>query len=93
MRNLMNKCATVGRAIFNPLRGLSLALCLLVLAGLGNVMQAVESVTIPSTGVDFPGYIAAAATALGLVIAAVVGVYFAFQIIKAGMAWSRRAIK
>ena len=44
-------------------------------------------VTIPDSGVDMPGYIAAAGLALGAIVTAAVGVYFAYWGINKGLKW------
>lgn len=87
MRNLTQN-------IFDRLRAgrVARAGALIVSGAVVATAQAAESVTIPPTGVDVPGYITAAITALGLVVAAVIGGYFAFLIIKKGMRWAGRAL-
>ena len=47
-------------------------------------------VTIPDSGVDMPGYIAAAGLALGTIVTAAIGVYFAYWGIKEGLKWMRK---
>ena len=51
------------------------------------------AVTIPDTGIDMSGYVQAAILLIGGVVAAVVGGYFAFLGIKAGMAWAGKALR
>ena len=50
------------------------------------------AVVIPSSGVDMPGYVEAAVLAIGGVLAAVVGGYFAILLVKKGMAWAGKAL-
>lgn len=70
------------------LKNLSLALLLSVLATVSA--PAVE--VIPTTGVEVDGWITAAITAMGGVVAVAVGGYFAFLIIKRALRWAGRAI-
>jgi len=53
---------------------------------------ATGGVTLPSTGIDVAEYVTAAITALGVVLAAVVGGYFAFLLIKKAMRWAGKAL-
>lgn len=53
---------------------------------------ATGGVTLPSTGIDVGEYVTAAITALGVVLAAVVGGYFAFLLIKKAMRWAGKAL-
>jgi hypothetical protein len=49
-------------------------------------------VTIPTTGIDVAGYVTAAITALGGVVAVVIGGFFAWLIIKKAVGWAGRAL-
>lgn len=51
-----------------------------------------QAVVIPDTGADVSGYITAAITAMGAVIAVVIGGYFAFLIIRKALKWAGRAL-
>ncbi len=46
-------------------------------------------VTLPDSGVDTGAYVTAAITALGAIIAVVVGGFFAFLLIRKGIKWAR----
>jgi hypothetical protein len=48
-------------------------------------------VTLPETGVDVAGAITALITAVGAVVSVAVLGYFAFLLVRKGMAWGRRA--
>lgn len=48
-----------------------------------------DAVTLPETGVDIAKYATAAITALGAVVAVVVGGTIAFLLIRAGIRWIR----
>ena len=54
---------------------------------LANV-PAVAQVTLPDPGVDVADYVTLAIAALGVTVAAVVGGYIAFLIIRKGMRWA-----
>lgn len=66
----------------------------LVLAALAVVSLtgslAHATVTLPDTGADPAGLVGAAITAIGAIIAVVVGGYFAFLVIKKAMTWAKR---
>lgn len=53
---------------------------------------ATGGVTLPSTGIDVGEYVTAAITALGSVLAVVVGGYFAFLLVKKALRWAGRAM-
>lgn len=57
-----------------------------------QVASAADPVTLPDTGVDVAGYVTALITALGVVVAAVLGGYAAFLLIKKAMRWLSRAL-
>lgn len=61
--------------------------------GLESVANATDPVTLPTTGVDLPGHITAAITAMGSVVVVVVGGFFAFMIIRKGLQWARGALR
>lgn len=61
--------------------------------GLASVAQATDPITLPTTGVDLPGHVTAAITAMGSVVVVVVGGYFAFLIIRKGLQWARGALR
>jgi hypothetical protein len=50
-----------------------------------------QGVTLPDTGVDVEGAITALITAVGSVVSVAVLGYFAFLLVRKGMAWGRRA--
>jgi hypothetical protein len=89
MRNFFIK-HTAALAVFShsTLGRLSSALALVVTA----TVTSSAAVTIPDSGVDMPGYVTAAILAIGGVMAAVVGGYFAFLLIKKGMSWAGKAL-
>lgn len=49
-------------------------------------------VTLPDTGINMSSYVTAGITAIGAVIAVVIGGYFAFLLIRKGMKWAGRAL-
>jgi hypothetical protein len=53
---------------------------------------ATGGVTLPTTGIDVAEYVTAAITGLGVVLAAVVGGYFAFLLVKKGLKWAGKAL-
>ncbi len=57
--------------------------------GFESVANATDPITLPTTGVDLPGHITAAITAMGSVVVVVVGGFFAFMIIRKGLQWAR----
>lgn len=63
-------------------------MALLALAFVG--VDAMAQVTLPSTGIVFADYIAAAVTLIGVGVAAVVGAYFAFKAVKIFLRWAGR---
>jgi hypothetical protein len=69
--------------------------CLVTLAVLGwaGIASATDPITLPTTGVDLPGHVTAAITAMGSVVVVVVGGYFAFLIIRKGLQWARGALR
>ena len=48
-----------------------------------------DPITLPQTGVDIAGYATAAITALGAIVAVVVGGIIAYQLVRAGIRWIR----
>jgi len=58
----------------------------------GTLASATTTVSIPDTGIDVAGYVTAAITAVGAVIAVCVGGYFAFLVIKKAIRWAGRAL-
>lgn len=82
--------AAVGRSAASTGRGLAMLGGLLA-ATFGFGSHASAAITLPATGVDLPGHITAATTALGVVVVAAVGAWFAFWVIKAGLSYARRA--
>jgi hypothetical protein len=61
--------------------------------GFESVANATDPITLPTTGVDLPGHITAAITAMGSVVVVVVGGFFAFMIIRKGLQWARGALR
>lgn len=63
--------------------------------GVSSVAWATDPppITLPDSGVDLPGHITAAITAMGSVVVVVVGGYFAFLIIRKGLQWARGALR
>ncbi len=57
---------------------------------LSLVSAGANAATIPDAGVAVDSYVTAAITALGAVVAVVVGGYFAFLIVRKGMRWAGR---
>ena len=55
-------------------------------------LSAADPVTIPSTGIDVPGYITAAILYMGTVAAVAVGGYFAFLVVKKALVWGKKAL-
>jgi hypothetical protein len=67
----------------------SVVCCLAIM--LTAVVGRAEGVTLPSVGVDVGAFVTATITALGAVIAIVIGGYFAFLLVKKAVAWGRKA--
>ena len=61
------------------------------LLALAPMVSAVDA-TIPSTGVDTGAFITAGILTMGGVAAVAVGGYFAFLVIKKGLAWAGKAL-
>lgn len=68
---------------------LHLAVALVACLGAAS-MSFATAPTIPDVGVDFPGLVTAAGTALGTTVVAIVGVYFGFLIVRLAMKWSKK---
>jgi hypothetical protein len=69
------------------------ALCVaVVVCCAASVASAVDPVTLPALGVDVSGYVTAAVTAIGTIILAVIGGYFAIKAFGIGMKWVGRMI-
>ena len=58
------------------------------LAFIAMSQMASAQVTLPDTGVDISEYVTAAATVLGAAVATVIGVFFAYRIIKITLRWT-----
>ena len=88
MLKLAKKCCGVARRW-------AAKVCLTVLAVMGwaGIASATDPITLPTTGVDLPGHVTAAITAMGSVVVVVVGGYFAFLIIRKGLQWARGALR
>ena len=73
----------------------AIRVCTVVVAVLGlvGIANATDPITLPTTGVDLPGHVTAAITAMGSVVVVVVGGYFAFLIIRKGLQWARGALR
>jgi len=67
-------------------RNLALLTLAVVSLAAGEVFA---GVTIPDAGVEVAGYITAAITALGSVVAVAVGGFFAFLIVRKALRWGR----
>lgn len=75
----------------STISGLIMSLAVALVMGLLLfVTQAAQAVTLPDTGVNVAEYITAAVTGLAAIVAAVVGAYFAFLLIRKGITWARR---
>jgi hypothetical protein len=74
-----------------------MATCAAVVLALGSagvaVAQEPPPITLPDSGVDIEGHITAAITAMGAVVAVVVGGFFAFMIVRKGLQWARGALR
>lgn len=66
------------------------ALVAVVAMALVGSFSASATVTLPDTGADISGLVTAGITALGAIVAVIVGGYFAFLVIKKAMSWARR---
>lgn len=71
-------------------RSAALAVLVAGLLGLAASKAHASGVTIPDSGADVDGYISAAITSLGAVVAVAVGGFFAFLIVKLGLRWARK---
>jgi hypothetical protein len=81
----------VGR--FARVRAIRVCTVVVAVLGLVSVANATDPITLPVTGVDLPGHVTAAITAMGSVVVVVVGGYFAFLIIRKGLQWARGALR
>jgi hypothetical protein len=61
--------------------------------GVAASAWATDPITLPTTGVDLPGLITAAITAMGGIVSVVVGGFFAFLVIRKGLTWARGALR
>jgi len=67
------------------------ALAAFVLATLASGAHASGStVTLPDTGANISGLVTAGITAIGAIVAVIVGGYFSFLVIRLAMKWARR---
>jgi hypothetical protein len=80
-----------------PCRKWFAATCAAVVMALGSagvaLAQEPPPITLPDSGVDIEGHITAAITAMGAVVAVVVGGFFAFMIVRKGLQWARGALR
>jgi len=66
-------------------------LAMLVVASMAGVAHASGStVTLPDTGANISGLVTAGITAIGAIVAVIVGGYFSFLVIKLALKWSKR---
>ena len=63
--------------------------CAAAVALLAGSVAKADTVTLPNTGVDVSGYATAAITALGAIVAVVIGGVVAFMLVRAGVKWVR----
>ena len=63
---------------------------LALVALVGTVSAKADTVTLPDTGANISGLVSAGITAIGAIVAVIVGGYFAFLVIKLAMKWARR---
>ncbi len=76
------------RRLARPVRNVFLASVALI----GSAQLASAQVTLPDTGVDVTGHVTAAITAMGAIVAVVIGGFFAFMLIRKALQWGRRAV-
>ena len=77
--------ASAGKTCRNAL------LATLLLASMAGVAHASGStVTLPDTGANISGLVTAGITAIGGIVAVIVGGYFSFLVIKLALKWSKR---
>ncbi len=90
-------CRSMGRTVIRTVTA-SVKTVVVTVAGwfgVSSVAWATDPppITLPDSGVDLPGHITAAITAMGSVVIVVVGGYFAFLIIRKGLQWARGALR
>jgi hypothetical protein len=92
-----NVCRSMGRNVFRTVTACVKTVAVTVAGwfGVSSVAWATDPppITLPDSGVDLPGHITAAITAMGSVVIVVVGGYFAFLIIPKGLQWARGALR
>lgn len=74
-------CASAAR------KYVTLAACILATVAGG---AHASTVTLPDTGANISGLVTAGITAIGAIVALIVGGYFAFLVIRLAMKWARR---
>lgn len=62
------------------------------IVAISDAMASGGGVTLPTTGLDIAAYVTAAITGLATVLAAVVGGYFAFLLVKKALRWAGKAL-
>ena len=65
-----------------------LTTAVIAIASIGNAV--VATVTLPPTGVDVGAHVTAAGTDLGAIVVVIVGVFFAFMLVRFGIRWAKR---
>ena len=81
----MNRVSCCVRSLGNAPRMLLLALAVILTAANAYAVDP----TLPDTGVSVDTFITTVVTKLGVTVAAVVGAYFAFLVIRKALRWSR----
>ena len=66
------------------------AVAALVFGTLASGARASGTVTLPDTGANISGLVTAGITAIGAIVALIVGGYFAFLVIRLAMKWAKR---
>ena len=56
----------------------------------GTEARSPSTVTLPDTGANISGLVTAGITAIGAIVAVIVGGYFSFLVIRLAMKWARR---
>lgn len=91
MVSLRKPCNSVAEFVRRSFLGGS-ALLMLAICMANSALAQAPAVTLPADLPAVDGAITTAITALGVVVAVVIGGYFGFLIIMKGMRWGRRAL-
>lgn len=73
-------------------QGVMFAVAVLSLATAASAFATEPPLALPDTGVDVPGLIELAITAMGGIAAVAVGGFIAFLVVRKALSWVRRAI-